>query len=747
MTRLNSDPLDLVRDALLAAGCDPKGNQRITAKCPAHDDGNPSLSVGRGTEQAVVFHCHANCHPDAILAALRLEWSDLCEDDETYERPVERRVVASYPYLDEHGVALFEVVRFDPKDFRQRRPDGTWGVKDVRRVLFRLPDLVKAVRGARTVYVCEGEKDVLAVERAGEVATCNAGGAGKWRDEYDPFFAGANVVVVGDDDEPGHRHALDVARHLKGVATSVRVMLPVAGAKDVAEHLGRGLGLADLRPFEARPPSPSDDGWEPPAPLGPKERLPVFPAHRFPPWLDEMCVALARSLQTPVDLPAMLALSVLGSMCGGRCVVEIRRGWREPLNIFTATALPPGERKTPVFMRMIRPLEIGEVKALDAIRPEIADARTRSARAKAKADKAEDDAARASEAASEEAIHFAAQMRLMAEAITVPVPPRLLADDATPESLTSLLAEQGGRLALFSDEGEVFNMMAGRYSTSGPNLAVYLKSHVGSPIRVDRKGRDAEIIERPALSLGLTIQPEMLQSVAGIHGARGRGLLARFLWSVPASKVGHRLVDAPPVPEETEETYMTEMGVLFDSLREWTDPAVIVFTPEADAAMATWERALEVRLADRGDLAHISDWGAKLAGHTARIAGQLHMAANVRTGWAEAVEASTLADAIHIAEYLIAHAFIAFDAMEMDPLVGHARAVVPWLEQHGEFSRRDFFKAHQYRFKTVANAEPVLELLCEHGFIQQLPKTPTTGRGRPPGPRYIVNPLNPKSAT
>lgn len=488
-----------------------------------------------------------------------------------------------------------------------------------------------------------------------------------------------------------------------------------------------------------------NEGWEPPAPLGPKGRLPVFPAHRFPPWLNEFCVALSASLQTPVDLPAMLVLSVLGAMCGGRCVVEIRRGWTEPLNIFTAVALPPGERKTPVFMRVIRPLEVGEVKALDAIRPDIADARTRSARAKAKADKAEDDAARASEAASEEAIHFAAQMRLMAEAVTVPVQPRLLADDATPESLTSLLAEQGGRLALFSDEGEVFNMMAGRYSASGPNLGVYLKSHVGSPIRVDRKGRDPEVIERPALSLGLTIQPEMLQAVAGIHGARGRGLLARFLWSVPTSKVGTRLINTPAVPEEVEETYMTEMGLLFDSLREWTDPAVIVFTPEADAAMAAWERELEARLAVGGDLAHMTDWGAKLAGHTARIAGQLHMAANVRTGWAEPVQASTMADAIHIAEYLIVHAMVAFDAMEMDPAVNDARAVLRWLERRDEFSQRDFFKAHQFRFRTVPNTEPVLELLCRHGYIRQLPKTPPTGRGRPHGPKYIVNPLNPKS--
>lgn len=734
-----TDPLDVMRDALLAAGCDPRGGQRISAKCPAHDDNNPSLSVARGTEQPVVLTCHAGCDPDDVLAALRLTWADLAEDDDYEPRAEPRRIVAVYPYTDEVGKHLFDVVRFEPKDFRQRQPDGTWNLRGVRRVPYRLPAVLDAVAAGRTVYVVEGEKDVHAVEAAGEVATCNPGGAGKWLADWSEYFAGAHVVVIADDDEPGHRHAHDVARHLTGKAKGVAIMLPVAGAKDVAEHLGMGRALDQLRPFT--PTADEGEGWEPPSKLGYAGEPPVFPAHRFPPYLNDYCVAVAHTLQAPVDLPCMLALSVLGAIAGGRCVVEVRPGWREPLNLYTTTALAPGERKTPVFMRMIQPLEASEADALEAVRSEVAEAKARKARAQALADKAEQDAARASEDAAAEAVHYAAQTRLMAEAITVPTHPRILADDATPESLASLLHEQGGRLALFSDEGEVFNMMAGRYSAAGPNFGVFLKAHVGSPIRVDRKGRDPEIIARPALTMGLTIQPEMLAALSSIPGARGRGLLGRILWSVPMGRVGTRNPRVPGIPDALEAQYLDEMAVLFASLKEWTDPAVLVFTAQADEAVYVFEERMERRMAAGGDLAHITDWASKLVGHTVRIAGLLHLAANVRTGWATPVQSATFADAIAIADCLATHAMLAFDVMSVDPLLVDARAVLGWVTARERFSRRDIFHAYQHRFGKVTNIDPVLDLLVEHGYIRPLQdRTAATRRGRPAGMKYTVNP-------
>jgi hypothetical protein len=107
-----------------------------------------------------------------------------------------RQPVAVYPYTDEAGAVLFEVVRFEPKDFRQRRPVGQggwiWNLGHVRRVPFHLPHLLAA--NGRTVHVVEGEKDVLALEKLGLVATCNPGGAGKWRQDFAQYLRGANAT-------------------------------------------------------------------------------------------------------------------------------------------------------------------------------------------------------------------------------------------------------------------------------------------------------------------------------------------------------------------------------------------------------------------------------------------------------------------------------------------------------------------------------------------------------------------------
>jgi hypothetical protein len=115
--------------------------------------------------------------------------------------------------------------------------------------------------------------------------------------------------------------------------------------------------------------------------------------------------------------------------------------------------------------------------------------------------------------------------------MTVPVLPRLIADDITVEAAASLLAEQNGRLAVLSAEGGIFATLAGRYSSGQPNLEVFLKGHAGDLLRVDRKGRPAEHIPQPALTLGLAVQPEVLRDIARMPGFRGRGLLARILYS------------------------------------------------------------------------------------------------------------------------------------------------------------------------------------------------------------------------
>jgi hypothetical protein len=221
------------------------------ARCPAHDDRKASLSVKRGTEQPVIFYCHAGCERDAILQGLGLTLADVSKPNGHHERGEWTpfgEAVAIYDYTDEKGDLLFQVLRTSDKQFPQRRPENggwKWRLGGTRRVPYRLPKVLAAIADGKPVYITEGEKDVQAIERAGAVATTAAGGAGNWRPEYSQHFTGADVIIVADRDDPGYKHAEDVARNLRPVAKSVIIVEAVKG-KDAADHLAAGHTLAEL---------------------------------------------------------------------------------------------------------------------------------------------------------------------------------------------------------------------------------------------------------------------------------------------------------------------------------------------------------------------------------------------------------------------------------------------------------------------------------------------------------------------
>jgi hypothetical protein len=258
-------PLDVVLSRL--QGVRRSGNG-WSALCPAHDDRHQSLSVSEGRDGRVLLKCHAGCDAQAIVRAIGLELRDLfpptkLEQAPRAERTSERKIVAVYPYVDESGKLLFEVVRFDPKDFVQRRPDGNggwvWNLNGVRRVLYRLPDVLKAVQSGRIIFIVEGEKDADALGGLGLVATTNPHGAGKWREEYSQALKGAHVAIIPDRDDAGRRHAESVARSLWGKAKTIKVVeLSGDGVKDVSDWLRAGGTKEELLKLVAQAPE-----WKP----------------------------------------------------------------------------------------------------------------------------------------------------------------------------------------------------------------------------------------------------------------------------------------------------------------------------------------------------------------------------------------------------------------------------------------------------------------------------------------------------
>jgi hypothetical protein len=188
--------------------------------------------------------------------------------------PALGKIIARYDYSDERGELLFQVVRFEPKTFRQRRPDQTeqsgwsYSVKGIRQVPYRLIGLIEALAQDRPVFIVEGEKDVDNLAKWGVTATCNAGGAGKWPESLTELFRDADVVLIPDNDPqaknpetgalifyaadhpefpnqpafPGPDHCEMVARRLQQVARRVRILklpgLPPKG--DVSDWIAQG---------------------------------------------------------------------------------------------------------------------------------------------------------------------------------------------------------------------------------------------------------------------------------------------------------------------------------------------------------------------------------------------------------------------------------------------------------------------------------------------------------------------------
>ncbi|WP_327008109.1 DUF3987 domain-containing protein [Dactylosporangium sp. NBC_01737] len=535
--------------------------------------------------------------------------------------------------------------------------------------------------------------------------------------------AGHYAGIVAD--HARRRHVVDLGEQLTHLATT--------GA-DVTDLVAAGRAMLDTA---------TAGGWPTLIPIGAGRHLPAFPAEVLPGWVAEMVYAVAEFTQTPLDLAGSIALAALSTAAGGRAEVEVRGSWREPTNLYTVVVLPPGSRKSAVFAAMIGPLLGAERALVERTKPAIVEAELAAKVAGKAAERAANAAANADASGRDTLLADATAAAMQADAVSVPVLPQLVADDVTSEAAASLLAAQGGRLAVLSPEGGIFATIAGRYSGT-PNLEVFLKGHAGDMMRIGRQSRDAEHVEKPALTLGLAVQPDVLRDIASMPGFRGLGLLARILFSLPENTVGRRRIGADPVPAEVAAAYTANLSALVLTLAEWTDPAVLPLTPDANERVLDIERAVEPRLAPGGAWGHIVDWGSKYTGAVVRLAGLLHLGEHLRDGWGKPIEADTIERAAFLGDYFAVHALAAFDDMGADHATRNARTVLGWIERTGStaFTKRELFRAvKSSQLATVADLDPALDVLDAHGYVRQLDQPARSAKGgRPPSPSYLVHP-------
>lgn len=484
--------------------------------------------------------------------------------------------------------------------------------------------------------------------------------------------------------------------------------------------------------------------WPDPTPLRAAVPPRPFPVEALSAGLRPWVTGLAHETQTSPDLSAMCTLGALATACGGRLRVHVHAHWSEGLNLFLLGVQPSGTRKSPVFRGHHTPFALWEQNEAKKLAPSIATRRSdlkvaeqRLTAAESKQAKAENpDALRAARSDVEDA-----NSEKLKAAAAVPVEPRLICADVTPEKLACLMQEQGGRMACWDSEAVgPFAIMLGRYSENGPNFEIFLKGHSNDPIHVDRIKRDPIRIEKPALTLVAMAQPTVLESLGKSREARGLGLLARILFFIPQSTVGSRLARPEPMSDEAVLSYANCINTL---LCTKNDAGVIELAPEAHAPLLALHDRIEPQLGPGGDLAHIGDWAGKFEGTVVRIAGLLHAAENPADPAGVPMSADTVQRAIMIGDYLIEHALAAFEAMGAGDEISEAEQVLNYLRKNRVRSI-SMHKLHQKvrtrgRFPRAQDLEPVVHLLVEHGYLR-MQQPPYAGNGRPPSPEVQVHP-------
>ncbi|MFN8678792.1 MAG: DUF3987 domain-containing protein [Thermomicrobiales bacterium] len=628
------------------------------ARCPAHEDRHPSLSIHVGDDDRVLLHCHAGCPIDAILAALDLRATDLFSQatrrvrsgasaSASASRP--SRIVATYDYVDAQGVLRYQAVRREPKGFFQRRPDGQGGwinnLHGIERVLYRLPQLLAAPAGS-AVWLPEGEKDVDALVALGLVATTAAEGAkAPWLPAYTEALQPFHVAILEDQDAAGRKRALTVARALIGDVRSVRIIrfpdLPPKG--DVSDWLAAGHTRADLIARARDTPilttedlddlddeaanssylhffdheqDPEEEGESPfPPPLAP---VPSFPVEVFPRVLRHYVTESAEALGVPVDMVAVPLLGFAAGVLGNSRVLRVKEGWITRPILWLAVIGDPGSGKSPALEAAQHPVNELQKEAWQRFQDALGQWEQDALDAKA-----------AKQAPPEK-----------------PVLEHFLTTDATTEALAFLLGSSPG-VVLVRDELVGWVKSHDAYRKAGDRQQ-WLSLWAGTGLKVDRRSSGPVYVPKPTAVVVGGIQPDLLPDLAE-EAQRRDGFVDRLLCTWP---------DAFPQrwSEATVRQSTTRAAEhLFAQLRPTfraQEPALHDLTREAKETFAEWfDINAEQREASSGLVAGCY---AKYPGQCVRLALVLHCLREPEDLQAPVAE-GTMLDAIAVVEYFRGH--------------------------------------------------------------------------------------------
>ncbi|REK24792.1 MAG: DUF3987 domain-containing protein [Planctomycetota bacterium] len=740
-----------------------------SARCPAHEDQRPSLSVAEGDDGRALVNCHAGCTVDAICAALGLRVADLMPTAD--KLPVNnvnvngnhrkskktaipltpkpagktfstaREAVAElerrhgprsalWTYHDAHGEPVGVVVRWNladgKKDIRpvSRHGDG-WRIGGMPepRPLYCLPDLA----GANRVFVCEGEKATDAARSLGLVATtsphgCKSPGKADWRP-----LVGKEIIILPDNDPPGRKYADAVADILAKLtpAPVVKVVelpdLPDHG--DAADFVAArdGTDVDESRRIVEALANETEplNAVRPPAP----ERFEPFPVDALPEPLRGFVKAGARAIGCDASYLALPMLTAIAAAIGNTRRIQLKRGWSAPAILWAAVVGESGTAKTPAFKLAMRPIRERQRKALErhaeAMRQYEADlARYEKAMADWKRDK-----------------KTAADPPEKPEA---PQAERCIVSDTTVEALAPLLLANPRGLLLARDELAGWIGSFDRYAggKGGADAAHWLSMHNGESVIVDRKTGNPRTVFVPQAAVCVCggIQPAILHRALGIEH-RESGLAARLLLTCPP-RTAKRWTEADIDPMAE-----AEIARLFDRLYELQPtvdhegeprPVVVGLTPDAKTA---WKAYYNDHAQEQADLAgELSAAWSKLEEYAARLALAIHFARwaadDPTLSGADVVDAASMAAGIALATWFKGEARRVYALLGESDEDRDRRRLVEWLERRGaSVTPRDVQMGCRW-LRAPGAAESALEQLAKAGWGHWEP-TPPGRRGQP----------------
>lgn len=572
------------------------------------------------------------------------------------------------------------------------------------------------------------------------------------------------IIIGADFDLPNKTHpddggtgvamACNAARAVGGKVAIPPVQAPGVKidwndlAKDHPHHEIKELFEKSLQdPARVTNEMPYSQGATWPTPVYFEDvELPQPSPEILPPVLADFCGELTESLQVGFALPLAISMAAVATAAQGRYQVHIKPGYIEPLNLYTLCPLGPGNRKTPVVKACAKPIREYEKQCQNDLAPDIkriaSERKTLEKVIEAKRKKAA--GLKDKDKLPEMIAEIAA---LEADLPDIPTLPCLLADNVTTERMATLMAENGEKMGILEAEGDLFNILSGQYSKGVPNIGLYLKAHDIEEIRVQRVVSGPVYLERPCLSIGMAVQPCMLAKREAAETFRGRGLDGRFLYFMAPSTIGSREVDPPAMTTATAETYSDTIKRLLATnlpLNEAGEPVPYTL-PLAPDAYGLWLRfagAIEKELATGGELEFLRDWGTKISGKVARVAGLFHLLTQYSPENAP-IPVETMEKAIMLGGILVEHAKAAYGLMGCDPATENAKRVLTWLQDSPQkrlrFTTQECWQNTKRAFQEMEPLTKALTVLVARGFLREVEPERRQGPGRPAAKSYLVN--------